>query len=78
MNKTDTNKLSLWQIVLSILASFIGIQKRKNMQRDMAYLEEHGFILFIIVGILLAILLHLIIYGIVLIILPEGSSWSII
>ena len=50
MNKTQNQNLSIWQILFSILASFIGIQKHKNMQRDMAYLEEHGFILFIIAG----------------------------
>jgi hypothetical protein len=48
------------------------------MQRDMAYLERRGFVLFLIVGFTLAILLHLLIYCVVLLVLPEGSSGSII
>jgi hypothetical protein len=78
MNNTQESQLSLWQVILSILASFIGIQKHKNMQRDMAYLERRGFVLFLIVGFTLAILLHLLIYCVVLLVLPEGSSGSII
>lgn len=63
--------LTIWQIVSSILASFIGIQSSKNHERDARHMRIRDFL---IAGILLAILLHLIIYGVVLLILPPGES----
>ena len=61
------NKPSLWQAVMSVLASFIGIQSKKNFDRDAE--SDRNIPIFIVVGFVLAILLHLIIFLVVKIIL---------
>lgn len=63
-------KISNWQAVKSILASFIGIQSSKNYERDAVDQNIKALIIF---GILLAIFLHIGIYIIVKIILWQAG-----
>ena len=53
------------QIFWSILAAFIGVQSKKNLDRDNAYIEKKGLRPYIITGILLTLLFYLSIYSIV-------------
>lgn len=71
-NTTDTTDkgLSLWQVIVSILASFIGVQKEKNRSRDF---KQGKPIQFIIAGILLTIVWYLAIYLIVVVVLKFAS-----
>ena len=66
-NDKDPNIL---QIMWSMLASFIGVQNRKNFERDNAYIEKKGIKPYIIMGILLVIILHLGIFAIVKFVVP--------
>lgn len=56
-------KLSNWQVFKSVLASFIGIQSEKNLERD-AQSNIAGR--FFMVGIILAISVHGLLYLIAL------------
>ena len=49
-------RLSVWQATKSILASFVGIQSKKNLERDAN--SGNNFSLFIILGFTIAIVLH--------------------
>lgn len=59
-------KISRWQAIISVLASFVGIQSGKNYERDAS---DENFKQLIIIGIVLAIILHVGIYFLVKIIL---------
>lgn len=53
---------TLWQVALSVLAAFFGVQSNKNRERDF----KHGrFSHFVIIGLIATLLFALIIYGIV-------------
>jgi len=53
------NKLNFFEIILSILSSFIGIQSDKNRKRDFANGNSTYFIIFgIIITIIFIILLY--------------------
>ena len=56
-------KASNWQVVKSVLASFVGIQSEKNLQRDA---ESNIFGKFFVVGIILALTIHGFLYLIAL------------
>lgn len=53
------SKLSNWQIVKSVLASFVGIQSKKNWERDAS---SNSFGRFFVIGLILAITLHGLLY----------------
>lgn len=57
------SKLSNWQIVKSVLASFVGIQNKKNWERDAS---SNSFGRFFAIGLILAIALHGLLYLIAL------------
>lgn len=57
------SKLSNWQIVKSVLASFVGIQSKKNWERDAS---SNSFGRFFVIGLILAITLHGLLYLIAL------------
>lgn len=59
-------KISKWQAMMSVLASFAGIQSSKNYERDAS---DENFKQLIIFGIVLAVVLHIGIYLVVRIIL---------
>ena len=63
----DPNTL---QILWSMLASFIGVQNKKNFERDNAYIEKKGIKPYIFMGILLVIVFHLTIFTIVKLVTP--------
>lgn len=44
---------TLTQVVMSVLAAFLGVQSRKNHDRDAAYVEKMGFKPYLIAGIIL-------------------------
>ena len=67
MNKQE--EPTLLQIIFSIIASFFGVQTRKNFERDEAYIEKHGLKPYIIIGFMLAILCVLFFIALVKIIL---------
>jgi hypothetical protein len=66
-NQKDPNVL---QIIWSMLASFIGVQNKKNYERDNAYIEKKGLKPYIIIGILLVIVFHVTLYTIVKFVIP--------
>ena len=53
------SKLSNWQIIKSVLASFVGIQSQKNWERDA---NSNSFGRFIAIGIILALVIHGLLY----------------
>lgn len=65
-SSTAKKGLSTWQVITSILASFIGVQKEHKRERDF----KHGKPMqFIIAGIVLTIVWYLAIYLVVRIVL---------
>jgi len=56
-------KASNWQVIKSVLASFVGIQSEKNLQRDA---DSNITGRFFVVGIILALLIHGLLYLIAL------------
>ena len=61
------NKLSLLKVIMSIFASFIGVQSNKNRERDF---KSNSPVYFIITGIVITILFILSLYLLVVLILP--------
>lgn len=53
------SKLTNWQIVKSVLASFVGIQSKKNWERDAS---SNSFGRFVVIGLVLAIAIHVLLY----------------
>lgn len=56
-------KPSNWQVVKSVLASFVGIQSQKNLERDA---ESNIVGRFFLIGIALAVTVHGLLYLIAL------------
>ncbi len=71
VEQKEPEEITLWQAVKSVLASFIGIQNKKNMERDAQ--SDKNIPIFLAVGFILAILLHVIIYIAVKIILWQSG-----
>ena len=68
-NTSDQKDPNIFQIILSLLASFFGVQSQKNMDRDEAYIEKHGIKVYIIMGFFLVFCLLVSLYTLVKIIL---------
>ncbi|NKB37248.1 MAG: DUF2970 domain-containing protein [Gammaproteobacteria bacterium] len=66
-NSKDPNAL---QILWSMLASFVGVQNKRNFERDNAYIEKKGIKPYIFMGIFLVIVFHLTIFTIVKLVIP--------
>jgi hypothetical protein len=60
------NKLSIWQVIKSVLASFLGVQTQQNYQHD--FTHSTSILPFVLVGIVMVILLILSILGVVLLV----------
>jgi len=58
---------SLWQIIMSVMAAFLGVQNDKNRQRDFA---GGNIKIYIIVGIIATVLLVLGLIAVVNLVLP--------
>ena len=56
-------ELSLWQVVKSVLASFLGVQTHQNYQED--FTQANSIVPFVLVGIVMVILLIFSILGVV-------------
>ena len=63
MNEMEGQKLSNWQVVKSVLASFVGTQSRKNLERDAS---SNSMGRFVVIAIILAIAIHGLLYGLAL------------
>lgn len=61
------DKASTWQVIKSVMASFIGIQSKKNLERDA---ESNIAGRFFVVGIILAIAIHGLLY-----LIAQSISW---
>lgn len=71
MNDTEQQSdPNLLQICWSILAAFIGVQSKKNLDRDNAFIEKKGLKPYILVGIVLTVAFYLTIYTIVKFVVP--------
>ena len=66
---SDQKDPKLFQIAFSLLASFFGVQSKKNWDRDAAYIEKKGIKVYIIMGFFLVFCLLITLFGIVQIIL---------
>ena len=66
----DHEDPNILQIMWSMLASFVGVQNKKNFERDNAYIEKKGIKPYIIMGILLVIVFHLSIFALVKFVVP--------
>ena len=66
----DHKDPNILQIMWSMLASFVGVQNKKNFERDNAYIEKKGIKPYIIMGILLVIVFHLSIFALVKFVVP--------
>jgi len=67
-----SNRITLWQAFKSVVASFVGIQSKENHMRDAS--SDANLVPIFIVGIILAILLHVGLYLIVKLILWQAGS----
>ena len=56
-------------IIQSVLAAFIGIQKNSKFNDDDKFIEKNGFLPYLLVGLLLALIFILLIITVVSIIL---------
>ena len=56
---------SIFQIALSLLASFFGVQSQENMNRDEVYIEKNGIKVYVIMGFFLVFCLLITLIGIV-------------
>ena len=63
MSDIEGNKLTNWQVVKSVLASFVGIQSSKNLERDAS---SNSIGRFVIIAFILAIAIHGLLYMIAL------------
>jgi hypothetical protein len=70
MNTENPKDPNVFQIAWSMLASFIGVQNKKNYERDNAYIEKKGLKPYIIMGVLLVIMFHVTLYTIVKFVIP--------
>ena len=52
-------KLSWWQATKSVLASFVGIQSKKNLDRDNS---DSNMGKFILIGFSLAVIIHVFLF----------------
>ena len=59
MSDIKEKKLSNWQVVKSVLASFVGIQSSKNLERDAS---SNSMGRFFIIAFVLAIAMHGLLY----------------
>lgn len=64
-------RITLWQAFKSVIASFVGVQSKENHERDA--MSDENMVPLIAVGIILAIVLHLLIYLIVKIIIWQAG-----
>lgn len=60
---------NLINIVLSVLAAFIGIQKNSKFNYDNNFIEKNGFMPYLIVGLVLAFIFVILILMMVSVIL---------
>ncbi|HIF50412.1 MAG TPA: DUF2970 domain-containing protein [Thiotrichaceae bacterium] len=66
---TEEKDPSIFQIALSLLAAFCGVQNKENMARDERYIEKKGIKVYIIMGFFLVFCLLITLFGIVQLIL---------
>jgi len=66
-----SKRITLWQAFKSVLASFVGIQSKENHERDAS--SDANLIPIFIVGVILAILLHVGLYLIVKVIIWQAA-----
>lgn len=66
---TEEKDPSIFQIALSLLASFCGVQNQANMARDEKYIEKNGIKVYVIIGFFLVFCLLISLFGIVQLIL---------
>ena len=60
---------TLLNIIQSVLAAFIGIQKNSKFNDDDKFIEKYGFLPYLLIGLLLALIFILLIITVVSIIL---------
>ena len=53
---TQKQKPSLWQVIKSVNAAFLGVQSSKNYQRDFTHGKPSQYIIVGLIGVLLFIL----------------------
>lgn len=66
--KTSPEKLTLWQIISSVLAAAIGVQSDKNRERDFTKAKPSTYI---IAGIIFTTLFVLTVFGVVKLVLSN-------
>ncbi|MDX1655389.1 MAG: DUF2970 domain-containing protein [Candidatus Competibacteraceae bacterium] len=57
---------TLWQVALSVLASFFGVQSQHNRERDFRHGRPGQFI---VVGLVMTVLFVLVVWGVVQLVL---------
>ena len=48
--------MNLFKIIQSVLSAFIGIQKNSKLNEDNNFIEKHGFMPYLLVGLCLALI----------------------
>jgi hypothetical protein len=68
VSEGEQAKPSLWQVIKSVLAAFLGVQSNENRERDFT----HGSAaMFIAVGLGMTLLFILAVWTVVKLVLPE-------
>lgn len=66
MAEQERQQVGLWQVIRSVLASFLGVQSGKAYERDFTHGKPHQYI---IVGLIGTVLFVLTLWGVVKLIL---------
>ncbi len=70
MSKNEEKDPGVFQIAWSMLASFFGVQNRKNFERDNAYIEKKGLKPYLIMGVCVLFTFLFTLYAIVKFVVP--------
>ena len=70
-SENNSNRLSILNVLQSILAAAIGVQSEKNRQRDFKYGKP---IYFIFAGLILFVVFIVMIITIVSLVIPQASQ----
>lgn len=62
----NLSSLSLWQIVKSVLASFLGVQTQSNYEQD--FTQANSIVPFVLVGVVMVVVLVLSILGVAMLV----------
>lgn len=71
MSEEQKPTLNFWQVMASVLASFLGVQSNRNRERDFQHGKPSHYV---IVGLIFVVLFVLTIIGVVQLVMKFAAS----